>query len=258
MKPQTKIFKGIFLAYAVMFTTTVTNAQNNLGVGTATPDASAKLEVSSTTQGMLVPRMTATQRSSIASPATGLLVYQTDGTAGFYFNSGTPSAPSWTSLSGGSLPSQTSNAGKYLTTNGTTASWQFLNANQLPNAFYGHLSQTSATYFSPFQLNTYTVSSGLNSNSTFIAPASGTITVKFTSFIAQSVLVELFEVTPVSGNPTFSENGAALTSIVIPASSAGIPQVNTLTYSITAGKIYVFKMPATTAQNSYYTQFSFQ
>jgi hypothetical protein len=59
--------------------------------------ASAMLDVTSTTQGVLVPRMTAAQRTAIATPATGLLVYQTDATSGFYFYDGS----SWTSLSGG-------------------------------------------------------------------------------------------------------------------------------------------------------------
>jgi len=51
---------------------------NNVGVGTLTPNASAKLDVSSTTQGFLPPRMTATQASAIASPAKSLIVYVTD------------------------------------------------------------------------------------------------------------------------------------------------------------------------------------
>lgn len=54
----------------------------SLGIGTTTPDASAKLDITSTTQGLLLPRMTKTQRDAISSPADGLLIYQTDGTAG--------------------------------------------------------------------------------------------------------------------------------------------------------------------------------
>lgn len=57
--------------------------------------------VSMDSQGVLVPRMTASQRSpGIANPATGLLVYQTDGSAGFYYNSGTPAAPNWVKING--------------------------------------------------------------------------------------------------------------------------------------------------------------
>ena len=52
------------------------------------PDASAMLDVKSTTGGLLMPRMTASQRTAIVMPVDGLMVYQTDGTAGFYFYNG--------------------------------------------------------------------------------------------------------------------------------------------------------------------------
>ena len=55
-----------------------------VGVGTNTPAASAILDVSSTSKGFLFPRMTESQRGAISSPATGLLVYQTDGDEGVY------------------------------------------------------------------------------------------------------------------------------------------------------------------------------
>jgi hypothetical protein len=42
------------------------------------------LDLSSTTKGFLLPRMTSAQRTAIATPATGLMVYQTDGTEGLY------------------------------------------------------------------------------------------------------------------------------------------------------------------------------
>jgi hypothetical protein len=45
--------------------------------GTFTDIASARLAVNSTTQGFLPPRMTTTQKNAIASPATGLMVYDT-------------------------------------------------------------------------------------------------------------------------------------------------------------------------------------
>lgn len=67
-----------------------------VGIGTTNPDPSASLDVTSTTAGILVPRMTETQRLAVASPATGLLVYQNDNTNGFWFYDGTV----WSSLSG--------------------------------------------------------------------------------------------------------------------------------------------------------------
>jgi hypothetical protein len=49
----------------------------NVGIGTASLNASAKLQVDSTTQGFLPPRMTSTQRLAISSPAAGLIVFDT-------------------------------------------------------------------------------------------------------------------------------------------------------------------------------------
>ncbi|GGB98177.1 hypothetical protein [Dyadobacter sediminis] len=64
------------------------HSQQNVGINTV-PDASAALDVSSTTQGMLVPRMNMSQRDGINAPASGLLIYQTDNTPGFYYYNGT-------------------------------------------------------------------------------------------------------------------------------------------------------------------------
>ena len=48
-----------------------------VGIGTASPNASALLDVTSTTSGFLPPRMTATQRDAISTPADGLVIYNT-------------------------------------------------------------------------------------------------------------------------------------------------------------------------------------
>jgi hypothetical protein len=54
----------------------VTN-DGKLGIGTITPDASAILECQTTTQGVLFPRMTETERDAIVSPTAGLVIYNT-------------------------------------------------------------------------------------------------------------------------------------------------------------------------------------
>jgi hypothetical protein len=71
------------------------------GIGTTTPDASAKLDVSATNKGLLPPRVTLTSGSdttTISSPATGLLVYNTGNNvalqAGYYYWNGT----SWATI----------------------------------------------------------------------------------------------------------------------------------------------------------------
>jgi hypothetical protein len=59
------------------------------------PHASAMLDITSTTKGLLAPRMTQAQRDAIANPANGLLIYQTDNVSGFYYNVGTPATKEW-------------------------------------------------------------------------------------------------------------------------------------------------------------------
>lgn len=73
--------KKTFLLAAAFMVCTQVNSQ--VGIGTETPNASAALEISSTNKGLLLPRMSTSQRNAIVSPATGLLVY--DNTLkGFY------------------------------------------------------------------------------------------------------------------------------------------------------------------------------
>src|SRR3954447_11177937 len=70
------------------------NASGAVAIGTPSPNNSAKLDINSITKGVLLPRMTLTQRNAIPSPATGLLMFQTDNTPGFYYYSGS----AWTAL----------------------------------------------------------------------------------------------------------------------------------------------------------------
>ncbi len=65
-------------------------AQEGVAINTtgADPDNSAILDVASTTKGLLIPRMNQTQRNAISSPATGLMIYQTDNAPGYYFYNG--------------------------------------------------------------------------------------------------------------------------------------------------------------------------
>jgi hypothetical protein len=62
----------------------IINGAGGIGVGTTSPLPSAVLDINSTTQGFLPPRMTNAQRTSISLPAVGLMVYCTDATEGLY------------------------------------------------------------------------------------------------------------------------------------------------------------------------------
>ena len=90
--------KKWFIIFSLIGACWYSNAQT--GIGTATPNAAAKLEIASTDKGLLIPRMTKAQRESItlAAAANGLLVYQTDDVVGFYVNNSSTTTPSWTRL----------------------------------------------------------------------------------------------------------------------------------------------------------------
>jgi hypothetical protein len=68
--------KSIFATCLLLLATTQLQAQ--VGIGTTNPNTSAALDITSTTKGLLPPRMTYAQRQAISSPATGLMIYCTD------------------------------------------------------------------------------------------------------------------------------------------------------------------------------------
>ncbi len=82
------ILRFSVLLAMIIFATMSATAQVAINATGTAPVASAMLDVTSTTSGILVPRMTTAQHNAIAAPATGLVVFQTDGTAGFYYYTG--------------------------------------------------------------------------------------------------------------------------------------------------------------------------
>jgi len=76
------------LVIAILFATNIFAQNVGINDDGTTPDASAMLDVKSTSKGILIPRMTVTQRIAISNPAEGLMVYQTDDVKGFYFFDG--------------------------------------------------------------------------------------------------------------------------------------------------------------------------
>jgi uncharacterized protein (TIGR02145 family) len=102
--------KQFFTFLALVVFTATTYAQ--VGIGTTNPDPSAALDITSTTKGLLVPRMTQAQRNAISSPATWLIVICTDcGNSGeLQVYNGT----TWTNMIGGTatIPNVTSTTGR--------------------------------------------------------------------------------------------------------------------------------------------------
>ena len=88
--------KIIALVIITCFFFAIAHAQNvGINANGSLPDASAMLDVNSTTKGFLPPRMTLAQRNLINLPATGIIIYQTDDVTGLYCNKGTASVPDW-------------------------------------------------------------------------------------------------------------------------------------------------------------------
>ena len=88
--------KNIFTLLAAVLLTATTQAQ--VGVGTTTPDASAALDITSTTKGLLPPRMTTGERNLITSAAKGLIVFNTTLNT-LQINEGDATTVNWVSLS---------------------------------------------------------------------------------------------------------------------------------------------------------------
>ena len=90
-----KIYAVLFFLMAAVLPSGLYSQNSNVGVGTTTPDASSILDVTSTSKGVLVPRLTTAQRNAIANPAASLLVYDTDLGCFYYYNATTTA---WVSL----------------------------------------------------------------------------------------------------------------------------------------------------------------
>ncbi len=108
---------------------------SQVGIGTTSPDNSSQLDVNSTSKGLLTPRMTSAQKSAISNPATGLLIYQTDGVSGFYYYTGS----SWINLTSGGTGGVP--AGTVMAYAGSTAptGWIFCDGSAVSRSTYATL-----------------------------------------------------------------------------------------------------------------------
>lgn len=78
-----KMLFAVFLAYFPLLIQAQWISINNTG---AAPDPNAALDISSNSKGLLIPRLTESERLAISTPTNGLLIFQTDGVEGFYFS----------------------------------------------------------------------------------------------------------------------------------------------------------------------------
>ncbi len=145
--------KRTLLLVAIILTLSGTSFAQSVGINSdnTAPNGSAILDVKSTSKGLLVPRMTAAERGNIPTPATGLLVFQTDGTSGFYYYTGS----AWVQIGGtvtsidvsGGTTGLTSSGGPVTTSGTVTLAGTLAVANGGTGTATGSITGTSALTF---------------------------------------------------------------------------------------------------------------
>ena len=109
------LLSGIFIGISTFA------LSQSVGIGTGVPNASSQLDISSSSKGLLIPRMNTTTITTISNPAKGLMVYDSSKNQ-LMVNMGTAIAPDWQTIVSKSGWSLTGNKGINLATNfiGTT------------------------------------------------------------------------------------------------------------------------------------------
>lgn len=103
--------------FSFLYVAALSSFAQSVGINTANPHSSAVFEIVSTDKGILVPRMTSSQRMSISNATAGLLVYQTDAPSGFYYYNGS----NWSGLGNEDSPPLPVSKGGTGTSNASTA-----------------------------------------------------------------------------------------------------------------------------------------
>ena len=190
--------KFILLSAIAGLTFSTVHAQ--VGIGTATPNTTAALDIQSTTRGMLVPRMNASQRTSITTPAQGLMVYQTDAPIGLwmYVNSQWLRMTTTADVGSGSLAkasaANTSSSVIAVVLGGTAVplpNAQFLSGITVNGANTNFTVATTGTYRISYNLTTTAallMSTQVTQNGTGIAALTVSPTISLSSFRSEAIV----------------------------------------------------------------------
>lgn len=118
--PKNTMTMRHFFTLTLLCFITIQATYAQVGIGTTTPDDSSILEISSSNQGLLLPRLTTAERDAIVDPANGLIIYNTDSDE-LQYNSNTKAAPIWIAFSTtGTSTSTPGQSFKYSNTDTTT------------------------------------------------------------------------------------------------------------------------------------------
>ena len=174
----------------------VAQAQSmGIGATTFTPLASSILEIRSTTLGLLIPRMTTTERDAIGSTATGLLIYNTTTNAFNYYNGG------WIALGtgNGTVTSVTGTTNRITSTGGATP------AIDISGSYVGQTTITTLGTIGTGTWNATTIGVGKGGTGITNTPANGALLIGNGTNYTSATLT--------AGNGTAITNGAGSISI---------------------------------------------
>ncbi len=220
--------RALALTFSALFIVLSVGAQG-MAINTTgtTADSSAMLDVSSTTKGMLLPRLTTVQRTTMSNPAKGLLVCDTT-IGAFYFNSGTSTLPQWTVV-GGTPAGTTTGEMRYW--NGSTWAGTTTGSDgQFLTLISGNPTWTT------FPIHSLFASCGTNGT---ISPAGNTEIISGGS--------QVYIVTPASGyNASVTIDGSSISTVTV----AGVTSF-TITAVTASHSINATFAPGLTIGNSY-------
>jgi len=251
------LMKTFFLRYVIpaawclLFAFAAAPLYGQTTMGGTTPNASAELDVQSTSRGMLPPRLTTAQRNAIVNPATGLLIFNTTLNC-VEMNIGTPTSPAWgcfnttnTVTAASATPTVCRNAVITPITHTTTGATGIGTATGLPSGLTATWASNTITISgTPTAAGTFNYSipltGGLGS-----AQATGTITVAFNTVSAATSIPVLpinTALTPITltttgatgiGTPTGLPAGVTASWASNTITISGTPTVSgTLNYTI--------------------------
>ncbi|MEO6721054.1 MAG: hypothetical protein ABIN67_11815 [Ferruginibacter sp.] len=206
-------------------------AINELG---SLPDTSAMLDVSSTTKGFLVPRMTTTQQNAIPLPAKGLLIFNTTDN-NFKVNVGIPATPNWQALdyvaTTTNALTSTGNPGSGIVTLNTLTST--VNGVAASALIINTISNTSATNTLTTNINGVAATGVPIINTVANTSAVNSLTTRVNGIAATAVpIINTVANTSAQNSLTTTVNGVASTGVPIINTVANTSAVNSLTTTV--------------------------
>lgn len=256
-----KKITNIILVF-MLFISTLATAQ--YGIGTTNPSASAVLDISSTSKGLLLPRMNTMQRDGIASPAAGLLIFNSTSSKFNYYN-----GTAWIEITGSlaavsSAPdapvigTATASAGAASvaftapTNDGGSAITNYI-VTSTPGNFTGQgtASPISVTGLTNGTAYTFTVVAVNSLGTSAASAASNSVTPAAVPSAPTSVVATAGDGTASVAFTPGAANGSPITNYTVTASPGGATQSGTsspiVVTGLTNGTAYTFTVVATSA-----------